>query len=131
VVQSFAPEHPAIKLGAAQDYEAFYSEEIREREDAQYPPFVRLVNVVISGKDRAQVLEEAERAKGLLTGQLGNAEIYGPAECVLARLHGNWRSHILVKLPVSFKMNEFPRSRDFDAANGVNVVVDVDPGSLM
>lgn len=131
IVQSFAPEHPSIRLGAAQDYEAFYAEEIKEREDAKYPPFVRLVNVIISGADRNAVHEAATKAKELLDDRLDTATIYGPAECALARLHGNWRSHVLVKLPLTFRMTEFPRTREFDAPSSVKVTVDVDPGNLM
>ncbi|MEO7453708.1 MAG: hypothetical protein ABIV13_02975 [Fimbriimonadales bacterium] len=130
-MQSFSPDHPAIRLGASQDYEAFYDEEIKEREDAQYPPFVRLVNIIISGVNREAVHQEADRAKSLLDATLQSAAVYGPAECVLARLNGNWRSHVLVKLPNSFRMSEFPRSREFEPASGVNITVDVDPGSLM
>jgi primosomal protein N' (replication factor Y) len=131
IVQSFAPDHPSIKLGAAQDYEAFYAEEISEREDARYPPFVRLVNVIVSGPDRTAVHESATKARELLENRLDAATIYGPAECALARLHGNWRSHVLVKLPLTFRMTEFPRMREFDIPSNVNLAIDVDPGNLM
>lgn len=135
VVQTFAPDHAAIRLAAAQDYESFFEEEIVERRDAAYPPFVRLVNVVVTGPDRAAVHEAADVVRGVL-GQpnglpLESCVIYGPAECALARLHGNWRSHVLVKLPSDFRMADFPRSRDFGIARPLFVTVDVDPGSLM
>ncbi|MDQ2985753.1 MAG: primosomal protein N' [Armatimonadota bacterium] len=135
VVQTFAPDHAAIRLAAAQDYESFFNEEIAERRDAEYPPFVRLVNVLVSGPDRAAVHEAGDVVRGVL-GQpqalpLRSAIIYGPAECALARLHGNWRSHVLVKLPNDFPMADFPRPRDFGVARPLLVTVDVDPGSLM
>lgn len=131
VVQSFDPDHAAIRLGAAQDYEAFFAEEIEDRRDAQYPPFVRLVNVIVSGPERAEVVSAAERVHGLLDARVEEATLYGPAECALARLHGNWRSHVLVKLPLEYSMRNFPRSREFDLKRPLLATVDVDPGSLM
>jgi len=131
IVQSFAPDHPSIRLGAAQDYEAFYEEEIKDRIDAQYPPFVRLVNIITAGEGKSAARLTAEKAKEVLEARLLNAIIYGPAECVLARLNGNWRFHILIKLPISFRMSEFPRSREFETETGTTLTIDVDPGSLM
>jgi primosomal protein N' (replication factor Y) len=131
VIQSFAPDHPAISLAAEQDYEAFYKSEIAERRDALYPPFVRLVNLVISGPDRDPVRRVADDVRKRLDAQLPEATLYGPAECALARLHGNWRAHVLAKLPPDFDMRRIPRSRDFEAPRPTLVSVDVDPGSLM
>ena len=132
VVQTFSPDYPAIRLAAQQDYEAFYESEIGERRDAQYPPFVRLVNVVISGPEREEVRELADRAKDFLDDRLdGSIAIYGPAECVLAKVRNRWRSHLLVKLPNHFQMSQFPRSREFEVERPNLVTVDVDPASLL
>jgi len=132
IVQSFSPDHSSIRFAAEHDYEGFFEAEIRERRDAGYPPFVRLANIVISGPDRAAVGEAAESVRSILDVRLAEtAVIYGPAECALARLHGNWRSHVLLKLPCDFPMADFPRSKDFAIPRPLLVTVDVDPGSLM
>ncbi len=132
IVQSFSPDHSSIRFAAQHDYEGFFAEEIQERRDAGYPPFVRLVNVVISGPNRSTVATAAESVRSKLDQRLsGTAVIYGPAECALARLHGNWRSHVLLKLPLEYQMADFPRSREFAVARPLLVTVDVDPASLM
>ena len=131
VIQSFTPDHPSTRLAAAQDFESFFAEEIVERQDALYPPFVRLVNVIVSGLDRAMVHSAASLVKIKLDDELAEKTLYGPAECALARLHGNWRAHVLVKLPLDFDMRTFPRSRDFEIARPMLVTVDVDAGSLL
>jgi primosomal protein N' len=70
--------------------------------------------------------------RSILDLRLGEAAtIYGPAECALARLHANWRAHVLLKLPCDFAMEDFPRPKDFSIARPIFVTVDVDPGSLM
>jgi primosomal protein N' (replication factor Y) len=132
IVQSFAPDHSSIRFAAEHDYQGFFEEEIRERKDAGYPPFVRLVNVVVAGPDREAVAGAAESVRSILDLRLGEAAtIYGPAECALARLHANWRVHVLFKLPCDFPMEDFPRPKDFAISRPIFVTVDVDPGSLM
>ena len=53
VIQTYDPGHYAIETAAAQDYEAFYEEEIRYRELMGYPPAEELLAVLISGEDEA------------------------------------------------------------------------------
>lgn len=132
IVQSFAPEHSSIRFAADHDYVGFYAAEIRERRDANYPPFVRIVNIVVSGADREAVSNAAATVRGTLNQRLGKTVvIYGPAECALARLHGNWRSHLLLKLPRDFPMATFPRAKELGIARPLFVTVDVDPSTLM
>ena len=51
VIQTYSPEHYAIKAAAAQDYEAFYEQEIRYRELLGYPPAEELMAVLAAGED--------------------------------------------------------------------------------
>ena len=53
VIQTYDPGHYAIETAAAQDYEAFYEEEIRYRELMGYPPAEQLLAVFVSGEDEA------------------------------------------------------------------------------
>jgi primosomal protein N' (replication factor Y) len=131
VVQTFSPDYPAIRYASTQDYEAFYAYEIEERRGARYPPFVRLVNVVVAGPDRDAVRDLAEAARSTVESEVEEATVYGPAECALARLREKWRAHVLVKLPPDFEMKRFPRAKDFQVLRPFMVTVDVDPASLL
>ena len=51
VIQTYSPEHYAVKTAAAQDYEAFYEEEIRYRTLMGYPPAENLLAVFVSCED--------------------------------------------------------------------------------
>lgn len=132
VVQTFAPDHPSIRFAAEHDFEGFFRDEIRDRQEASYPPFVRLVNFVVSGPDRDVVTAAAGQVRDQLEARFNDTvTVYGPAECALARLHGNWRSHVLLKVPLDFPMSALPRPKDFDVSRPQRVTVDVDPSSLM
>lgn len=133
IVQTYAPEHYAIRAAARHDFVGFYAQEIRFRREQGYPPFVRLARLIYSDHDfhRAQV--EAERVAGILRSRLaadaGRAEgvpdgVIGPAPCFFARQRGRYRWQIIV------------RSSDPSAAlSGLALSpawrIDIDPISLL
>ncbi|RKY22095.1 MAG: primosomal protein N', partial [Planctomycetota bacterium] len=68
VVQAYDPQHNAIRMGISQDFVAFSRGELKQRAELGYPPFGRLVRVVVQGKDldevRARGRELGERLMG-------------------------------------------------------------------
>lgn len=70
VIQTYAPDHFAIRAAAAHDGEAFYRRELRERRRLGFPPFAHLVRLVVShpeavaAEGAARRLAEAARALG-------------------------------------------------------------------
>jgi primosomal protein N' (replication factor Y) (superfamily II helicase) len=90
LVQTIAPDAPAIRLAARHDADTFTAEELRRREALAYPPFATLIRIVASS-DRpgaAQAAAAAIRA-GLGPGALGPAPLF--------RLRGRERSQVVVK----------------------------------
>ncbi|MBC7317779.1 primosomal protein N' [Candidatus Bipolaricaulota bacterium] len=90
VVQTNMPDHYAIATALRGDYLTFYAEEIKFRRLLRYPPFSRLVRIILSGK-RAEK-KAAEMAEVLKNAGL---EVLGPAK--LHPLRGKPRFHILVR----------------------------------
>jgi primosomal protein N' (replication factor Y) len=129
VIQTFQPEHPAIALGAKQDYVRFYERELAERRDALYPPFCRLVNIVVSSEDRASAERTAFEAADLLRRHL--TRVLGPAACAFERLKGRWRYHVLVKLDLGDDADLARLPDELLARRNVRVTVDVDPVSVL
>jgi primosomal protein N' (replication factor Y) len=129
VIQTFNPQNAAVEAAAKHEYTPFYERLKEERREAQYPPFVRLVNIVISGENLASVGATADAiARALIP--LQDLEVLGPADCALERLQGRWRKHVLVKLHGGGvgNMGECIAAVSHDPK--VQVVVDVDPYSL-
>ena len=137
LIQTYHPNHYALKHACAQDYDGFYKEEIRYRKSLNYPPFVALASLLIHGEDftRAQAtaaeiklaLEEANTDRA--------CRILGPAPAPLARLRGEHRIQILIK------SRSRPRLREIidiafanAAARGCDlrsVNLEIDPINLM
>jgi primosomal protein N' (replication factor Y) (superfamily II helicase) len=137
LVQTYHPEHYALRHACAQNYESFYEEEIRYRRNLSYPPFVSLAALLVHGADASRVHENAVGVKEAL--EEANAEracrILGPAPAPLARLRGEHRFQLLVK------SRSRPRLRavlDLGLASAAargcdlhSVNVEIDPVNLM
>jgi primosomal protein N' (replication factor Y) len=99
LIQTYHPYHYALRHATAQDYDGFYNEEIRYRENHSYPPFVALASLLVHGTDLNRVRSDAVELRTEL--DLANKDrmcrILGPAPAPLARLKGEHRFQVLIK----------------------------------
>lgn len=137
IVQTYEADAPAVWAAAHYDRAAFLKDELPKRRALGYPPYVRLANVLVWGKDEAEVRQAAQG----LSDEIGKLifEVTGPGwvalpagPCVLARLRGTYRWHILVKAPAGEDVAAvlLPLFRKRKAHKTVNVAVDIDPDDL-
>ena len=130
VVQTLSPKHVSVVTAQTHDYLALYKSLIDEREGAMYPPFVRLVNILITGQDRHQVYEVSTVLGQKLHNQLAGVSVLGPADCSIERLQNLWRRHILLKMPEGADMGRVQAVVDSIEKGKVRVTVDVDAFNL-
>jgi primosomal protein N' (replication factor Y) len=99
LIQTYHPNHYALKHACQQDYEGFYNEEIRYRKSLNYPPFVALASLLVHGEDLSRVQATATDIKQALeeANTDRSCRILGPAPAPLARLRGEHRIQILIK----------------------------------
>lgn len=99
IIQTFHPEHYALRHAVRQDYEGFYKEEIGFRRKLAYPPFSALASILVHHENYAYAFDNAQILKDCLNAQNKEkkARILGPAPAPLARLKGEHRLQILVK----------------------------------
>ncbi|MBQ8374004.1 MAG: primosomal protein N' [Clostridia bacterium] len=57
VLQTFSPENDVLRFACEYDYEGFYKNEVSLRQAAMFPPFSKIVRVLISGEDNKKALE--------------------------------------------------------------------------
>jgi primosomal protein N' (replication factor Y) len=98
VIQTFSPDHYAIRPVREHDYETFYADEIGHRRELGYPPCGSLVQVVVSSPEEPQARGAASRLAACVAGREG-VEVLGPAPAPLARLRGRHRIQLLLKGP--------------------------------
>ncbi len=136
IVQTFRPEHHAIRHAAVHDTEGFLAEELAMRESPPYPPTVALANILVSGPDETKVgttaADAADWCRGLVTQHNLPITVLGPVASPLARIKGRWRWHVVLKGPAE----EIGRVTRYAAthlakAGEPRIVVDRDPGSML
>jgi primosomal protein N' (replication factor Y) len=99
LIQTYHPHHYALRHACAQDYDAFYQEEIRYRQNHSYPPFIAIASLLVHGPDLTKVRAVALELRKQLdaANQTRIARILGPAPAPLARLKGEHRFQLLIK----------------------------------
>jgi primosomal protein N' (replication factor Y) (superfamily II helicase) len=131
LVQTLAPEAPAIRQAAAHDTAGFLATELERRRALAYPPFSHLVRLELSATDAGRAQEVAELARGRLAEAVpSGVRILGPAPRF--RLRGKHRRQLLLKAPerdgavsaVRGIVDELAAARSL---RGISLSVDVDP----
>ena len=138
LVQTYEADNVAIRAAATYDRERFLRAELPKRRILLYPPFVRMANVLVWGKDEPSVRTTAERLFAELEAHIrdfgGDGWSVLPASpCVLAKLRGVYRWHVVVKCPPEDDLSRViaPLFRARVPEVDVNVAVDVDPNDLL
>ncbi|MEP7076209.1 MAG: primosomal protein N', partial [Acidobacteriota bacterium] len=108
LIQTYYPEHYAIRHAREQDYAGFYAEEIRYRERLGYPPFFSLATILVHHKDQQRAETMAKTIRTLLDAANTDRSIRitGPAPASIARLKGEQRLQILIRATNRRKLRE-------------------------
>lgn len=101
VIQTYDPEHFAIRTARDQDYENFYRQEIAYRNMLFYPPVWNLLVIHCGGVDFAGVEEAArqlaERLKEMIRTVGSQVLLVGPADASIAKINDIFRKVIYMK----------------------------------
>ena len=100
VIQTFTPENDTIVQAAAQNYEAFYREEIQLRKFLKLPPFSEIIAICCEGRNEKLVLNCANDIKNELNHIFANDEginIYGPAQLPVFKLNNVYRYRLNIR----------------------------------
>ena len=138
LVQTFFPEHYAVRLAADQNYEGFYSKEMRFRRMMHYPPCAALANIVAQDTNLEKAARVAKQIGGFLARAANTTQgfkVLGPASAPLARIEGRYRIQFLIKAKSRARLNEvLRRLADECEERGItpqSVMIDMDPVSIM
>jgi primosomal protein N' (replication factor Y) len=137
LIQTYHPYHYALRHACAQDYESFYDEELRYRQNHSYPPFVALASLLVHGPDLGRVRSDSLELRKQLdaANEERKCRMLGPAPAPLSRLKGEHRFQLLIK---SRNRKELRRVADAALKNAVDggmnlrtVNLEIDPVSIM
>ncbi|MHC4470431.1 MAG: replication restart helicase PriA [Planctomycetota bacterium] len=136
VVQTYRKDQPALLAAAAHDYRAFAEEELHHREALGYPPFGRILLVVVRGKRAGTVASRSHEVVRRLRERLDpdRATVLGPAVPPIERIKDRVHRQIVVKADGPQEIARavaLLRAERAGGRGGAEVVLDVDPVGMM
>jgi primosomal protein N' (replication factor Y) len=127
VVQTYQPDHPAIRAVVDGRAAAFYDAELAGRERFGAPPYGATIKLTVGDEDqdaaRVAALEMAERLRARSAERGAGVTVAGPAAAYVPRRGGRWRFNVVLR-------GADPRAV-LDGDPGPPWSVDVDPESLL
>lgn len=135
IIQTYTSQHPVFLFLLAHDYEGFYQAEIQERLYYRYPPFYKLIKILLKDPEEKKVHEAAEWMAGKLKDELG-PRVLGPEAPSVARVRNQYLMQIMIKLErqnlnidnvkkhIMMEVENFKSQKEF---RKVRVNIDVDP----
>lgn len=98
LIQSYNPQHYAIRFAKDQDYEGFYAYEMGIRRQLGYPPYYFTIGITLSHKKEEEVVKRAYEVMNILRlGLSDTSHILGPTPKPIARTHNLYHYQILIK----------------------------------
>jgi len=130
IIQTYLPNHYAIRAAAKHDFTGFYEQEIKIRKELSQPPFSKLIKLTIKDKNNQRCINLTEKINKLL--QESNKQHfeehfeinYYPA--LIPKLKDTYRWHILIS-----GQNPAKLLKKINPINLKDVTIDVDPLSTV
>ena len=135
VIQTYQPDHYAIRAAMRHDDAGFAEEEMRFRRIFSYPPYARVIKILSQEARRPHAEAVLIRLTQLLREQddFVGIRLVGPSPAPLERLRGKWRFQCLLRGPSGSRMRRCLRRalEQLNATERSLLLVDVDPQDLM
>ena len=100
VIQTYDPEHFAIRTASAQDYELFYEQEITFRELMHYPPVWNMLVILLASPDEQALAAAAQAVYDNMQQMLGRTfvvQLIGPTDASISKINDIYRKVIYLK----------------------------------
>ena len=136
IIQTSQPSANAIQCAATNSLEQFYSLELKERRLTMFPPYSRLVNLTLRGrnKDKIQTIaDNLEKLANSYAKDYKNVEVFSASPCLIEKQALNYRYHVLIRAKSISTLLKLVHNvlSEYKKESGVYLEVDVDPMMLM
>ena len=115
IIQTTDPDNPVLNLAAAQDYDAFFQQEIAYRKLGLYPPFCGLCVIGFAGAKEIEVARAAARFAALLGQQAAKQpdlplRVLGPTPGSIEKINDTYRYKLTIKCRNDRRFRDLVRS---------------------
>lgn len=132
IIQSFNPEHYAIQLAKAQDYEDFYTKEMYIRHRGDYPPYYFTVQITASHPEEKEAAKQMfQIARKLKQGLSPQAILLGPTPNAIMRVNNRYFYQVIIKYKqepmLQPLLKEILTDTQRATARGLKLSIDAEP----
>lgn len=131
VIQTYNPEHFSIVCSQKHNFESFFKQELKQRKLMDYPPYTKLVRILVTGENQQKTQEYIEKVVLKIKKILTNEEILGPGEAPISKIKNRYRYHAIIKTKDNFLHNYLKENYNVFKREGekkdMRVLFDVDP----
>ena len=126
--QTLTPQDFTLNELIKNKSEKLLRNELNLREKNKLPPFIRLISIIVSSKDRSLSLQGAREIKIKLK-NINNLEVLGPIDSPLLKIKKNFRSRLLIRFNNRFLMQKKIKNvlNGLKISSKIKLTVDVDP----
>lgn len=135
VIQTRNPELRILEWIWAHDYTTFYKAEMEERNSYNYPPFTRMIHLLVRSRDKQLTHNAAGKLANILREDIGGKRVLGPQEPVINKIRDKFLMDLFLKVEKKYNI-DYVKERIANAKlellkdkelKTVEIVVDVDP----
>lgn len=116
------------------DYVGMFNEQLNQRFTFEYPPYSRLIKIILKNKDLNKLIKASDWLSQALRNEF-KKELLGPESPLIARINNKHIKNILIKIPVNkslIKSKDFINKiinsfRSISFFKSVDIIIDVDP----
>lgn len=129
IIQTYHTDHYAIRYGARQNFDKFYEQEIKIRQQLHYPPFTKLALIrIFSAEEKvAQTIGESLKQK---FGDKKGIQIFGPVPAFRQKRRQTHIYHLLFKIQKNLNFHTLFDRKDLNYAKA-KVDIDIDPVEIL
>ncbi|MFX0139107.1 MAG: primosomal protein N', partial [Candidatus Hodarchaeota archaeon] len=98
IIQTYSPNNYGIVCTKTHDFIKFFANEIQQRRDLNYPPFSRLIQVLVKGENEQQVISIINEFKAALPDDENLFQVLGPVSSPISKIQNYYRWHLILKI---------------------------------
>ncbi len=139
IIQTHTPENWGLICARTHDFLKFYAAEIQNRRELDYPPFSRLIQILIKGTEEQDVIQSSQAIQHHLASEEYPWQLLGPVPAPIARVQQYHRWHLILKVDKkrdpAGKMTSRVLAEMIDKVparkNSTRVTINVDPMTMI
>ena len=137
IIQTYNPDDSNLLNAIKSNHKTFYSSNLAERNELQYPPFFRICRLIFSGEDIEKVNQMAESVTSVFK-KNKSFKVLGPSEAPISKIKNQWRINSLIAVkkddPLhiqNFFERKFGTQLLEKKYKNVNIKMDIDPINML